>query len=415
MAAPAPAHHPLRDRITLGLETVRAHRLRSALLILGVAIGVATLMAMVAVLAGLGEKIKEDISSSDQVIVYVAKYEVMVTGADEESLSRPDVEPADAEAIERLAPAVSQAEYYIEAGNFTLFHYRGKRTRPCGLIGTGPRFHDFYLIPVAAGRYLTESDIEHRRRVCVLGHGPANDLFPNVDPIGKRVRLGDIEHEVVGVFAERKSLAGALGENFAAIPYSTFRKDWKDDFDEGYVIMTVAPGKTAAEVMEEARAVMRSRRGLVPGQRDNFAVFSADAIEELVGRITGPIALALVLISSIGLLVGGIGVMNLMLVSVTERTREIGIRMAIGARRRDILLEVLVEAGTLTGLGGVVGLILGGIGAAAVAAVTNFPAKLHPGMIVAGLLFSISIGLFFGLYPASRASRLDPVVALRQE
>ena len=415
MTTPASAHHPLRDRILLGLETVRAHRLRSALLILGVAIGVATLMAMVAVLAGLGEKIKEDISSSDQVIVYVAKYEVMVSGADEESLSRPDVEPADAEAIERLAPAVGQAEYYIEAGDFTLFHYRGKRTRPCGLIGTGPRFHDFYLIPVATGRYVTESDIEHRRRVCVLGHGPANDLFPNVDPIGKRVRLGDIEHEVVGVFAERKSLAGALGENFAAIPYSTFRKDWKDDFDEGYVIMTVAPGRTATEAMEEARAVMRSRRGLIPGQRDNFAVFSADAIEELVGRITGPIALALVLISSIGLLVGGIGVMNLMLVSVTERTREIGIRMAIGARRRDIMLEVLVEAGTLTGLGGVVGLILGGIGAAAVAALTNFPAKVHPGMIAAGLLFSISIGLFFGLYPANRASRLDPVVALRQE
>jgi putative ABC transport system permease protein len=371
-------------------------------------------MAMIAVLSGLGAKIQADISSSDQVIVYIAKFDVMVGSPGEDLWSRPEIEPADADAADRL-PAVGQAEFYVEASSFTLFHYRGKRTRPCGLVGTGPRFHDFYKIPVAAGRYFSETDLEHRRRVCVLGYGPANDLFPNVDPIGQRVRLGQIEHEVVGVFDERKSLAGALGENYAAIPYSTFLKDWQGEHDSDYVLMTVAPGATPERVMDEARALMRSRHGLVPGQPDNFAVFSADAVSELVSRITRPVALVLVLISSIGLLVGGIGVMNLMLVSVTERTREIGIRMAVGARRHDILLEVLVEAGTLTGLGGVLGLLIGGTGAALISALTRFPARVHPGMVAAGVVFSVSIGLFFGLYPANRAARLDPVAALRQE
>jgi putative ABC transport system permease protein len=405
----------IRDQIGLALETMLGHRLRSALLILGVAIGVATLMAMIAVLSGLGNKIQADISSSDQVIVYVAKFDVMVGSPGEDLWARPDILPSDAEAIDRHCPAVGQAEFYVEAANFTLFHYRGKRTRPCGLVGTGPGFHDFYKIPVAAGRYFSESDVAHRRRVCVLGYGPANDLFPNLDPIGQRVRLGSIEHEVIGVFDERKSLAGALGENYAAVPYTTFLKDWQAEHDSDYVLMTVAPGATVEQVMDEARAVMRSRHGLIPGQADNFAVFNANAVSELVERITRPVALVLVLISSIGLLVGGIGVMNLMLVSVTERTREIGIRMAVGARRQDILLEVLVEAGTLTGVGGIVGLAIGGTVAALIAALTRFPAQVHPGMVAGGVLFSIAIGLFFGLYPANRAARLDPVAALRQE
>jgi putative ABC transport system permease protein len=405
----------IRDQIALSLETMRGHRLRSVLLIVGVAIGVATLMAMIAILSGLGAKIQADISSSDQVIVYVAKFDVMVGSPGEDLWSRPEIEPADADAIGRLCPAVGQAEFYVEAAGFTLFHYRGKRTRPCGLVGTGADFHEFYKIPVKVGRYFSESDLEHRRRVCVLGYGPANDLFPNLDPIGQHVRLGKIEHEVIGVFDERKSLAGALGENYAAIPYTTYLKDWQAEHDTDYVLMTVAPGATPEQVMEQARAVMRGRHGLIPGQPDNFAVFSADAVSELVSRITRPVALVLVLISSIGLLVGGIGVMNLMLVSVTERTREIGIRMAVGARRRDILVEVLLEAGTLTGIGGIVGLVIGGTAATAIAALTRFPAEVHPGMVAAGVLFSISIGIFFGLYPANRASRLDPVAALRQE
>ncbi len=405
-----------RESVKMGLDVIRTHRLRSALLVLGVAIGIAALMAMVAILAGLGEKIAADIGNTDRVVIYVTRFDVMVSGDPEDFLSRPDVEPADAVALERLCPAVDRAEYYIEtAGRFTILHYRGRKTRPVAVIGTGEHFHHFFSLPLAEGRYFTEFDIEHRRRVCVVAHGPSRDLFSDVDPIGKTLRLGENSYEVVGSFAERKSIAGEWGENFIAVPYTSFLKDWKQEMDSGYVMLTVKPGQRAEEAEEEARAVMRVRRGLKPGQPDNFAVFSAAAIQELVDRITGPIALALVIISSIGLLVGGIGVMNIMLVSVTERTREIGVRRAVGARRRDILLEVLIEAGFLTGLGGVLGLALGAGGAAAVGALTRFPVVIRPEMVLIAVVFSVAIGLFFGLYPANRAARVDPVVALRLE
>ncbi len=406
----------LGESVKMGLEVIRSHRLRSALLVLGVAIGVAALMAMVAILSGLGEKIAADIANTDRVVIYVTRYDIFVGGSYEDFAARPDIVPDDAAALGRLCPSVDRAEYYIETGGrMTLLHYRGRRTRPVAVIGTGPHFHTFYSIPLAEGRYFTESDIDHRRRVCVVAAGPARDLFSDVDPVGKRLRLGENLYEVVGSFAERRSLAGEMGENFIAIPYSTFLKDWKEERDTGYAMLTVNEGVRAETAMDEARAVMRVRRGLKPGEPDNFAVFSADAVQELVDRITGPIALALVIISSIGLLVGGIGVMNIMLVSVTERTREIGVRRAVGARRRDILLEVLIESGTLTGIGGVLGLILGGGGAAAIAALTRFPVVIRPEMVAIAVLFSVAIGVFFGLYPANRAARVDPVVALRLE
>ncbi len=400
----------------MGLDVVRRHRLRSGLLVLGVAIGIAALMTMVAVLSGLGEKIAADIANTDRVVIYVTRFDVLVSGDPEDFMDRPDVEPADAFALERLCPAVDRAEYYIETqGRFTILHYRGRKTRPVAVVGTGPHFHHFYSIPLAEGRYFTENDIEHRRRVCVVAHGPARDLFSDVDPVGKPLRLGEHRYEVIGSFAERQSLAGEWGENFIAVPYTSFIKDWKKDFDSGYVMLTVKPGRRAEEAMTEARAVMRVRRGLKPGQPENFAVFSADAVQELVDRITKPIAVALVIISSIGLLVGGIGVMNIMLVSVTERTREIGVRRAVGARRRDILLEVLIEAGFLTGLGGVLGLLLGSGGSWAIAALTKFPVVVRADMVAIAVVFSVGIGLFFGLYPANRAARVDPVVALRLE
>jgi putative ABC transport system permease protein len=249
----------------------------------------------------------------------------------------------------------------------------------------------------------------------VLGHGPAKDLFPDVDPIGKRIRLGDEHYRIIGVFDERKSIFGGLSENFAVIPWTTFKKSWGRRNDPYFIYMTVAEGHVPDDVEQEARAVMRRRHGLRPGEKDDFVLISNDRINEFVKRITGPIGLVLLVLSSIGLTVGGIGVMNIMLVSVTERTREIGIRMALGARRRTILAQFLVEAGMLTGIGGVLGVALGSGLAHALGKVANFPAIVHPLAAAIGVLFSAGIGVFFGLYPASRAAKLDPIEALRYE
>jgi putative ABC transport system permease protein len=265
------------------------------------------------------------------------------------------------------------------------------------------------------GRYLNDAELITRARVVCLGAGPAKDLFPHVDPLGKQVRIGEDHYEVIGVMEERKSIFGGMSDNFAIIPWTTFKKRFGRRHDPYFIYLTVAEGYEPEDVAEEARNVMRRRHGLKWGEKDDFAVISNDRINEFLRQITGPVGVILLVLSSIGLTVGGIGVMNIMLVSVTERTREIGIRMALGARRRVILTQFLIEAGTLTGIGGVLGVALGFLLAHFLATMANFPANVHPAVALAGVLFSVSIGLFFGMSPAFRASRLDPIEALRYE
>ncbi len=235
------------------------------------------------------------------------------------------------------------------------------------------------------------------------------------DPTGKRIRAGEQEYEVIGVFDERKSVFGGMSENFAVIPWTTFKKNLGSKGDPYYVYLTAKPGFDSDDVVADARAIMRGRHGLRPGDEDDFVLISDDKINEFVKRITGPIGLVLLVMSSIGLTVGGIGVMNIMLVSVTERTREIGVRKALGARRSVILLQFLIEAAVLTGVGGLIGVALGSALAFTIGRVADFPATVHPLAALAGVLLSAGIGVFFGIFPASRAARLDPIEALRYE
>ncbi|MDP6461431.1 MAG: ABC transporter permease, partial [Gemmatimonadota bacterium] len=407
----------IRECIGLALEVLRAHRMRSALVILGVAIGVAVLMGMVAVLTGLGQKIEDEITASERPVVTLSKFDFLTEGDphQEKILARPDVTPEDAAALEDLCESVEMAEFFIDANRGTILHYRDQKTRIVFVAGGGENVPFVYNLPVTVGRYFHDAELLASRNVIVLGHGPAEDLFPILDPVGKRIRLGGEEYEVVGVFAERKSVFGGMSENFAFIPWTTFKKNYGRKHDPYYVYMTIAEGYTAEDVVREATVVMRARHRLAPGEKNDFAAISNDRITEFVQKITGPIGLVLLVMSSIGLTVGGIGVMNIMLVSVTERTREIGIRKALGARRGTILLQFLVEAGTLTGLGGLVGVGLGSVVAWGVGRVAHFPVHISPWIVLGGALFSISIGVFFGLYPAVRGARLDPIEALRYE
>jgi len=407
----------VNEAMRMAAVVMLAHRTRSALVILGVGIGVTVLMGMVAILTGLGNKIREDITSSDRAIVTLSKFDFLGSGdpEDERILARPDILPEDAPALEELCESVEVAEFYIDANRFTVIHHGDQRTRPVGVAGGGAQLPYVYNLGVAHGRYFSDAELLTRANVLTLGWGPARDLFPNTDPIGKRVRVGFDHYEVIGVWDERKSVFGGMSDNFAIIPWTTFKKNFGRRYDPYFVYLTVAEGFTADDVVEEGRAVMRRRHRLRPGEPDDFVFISNDRIQQFVGQITGPIGLVLVVLSSIGLTVGGIGVMNIMLVSVTERTREIGIRMAVGARRRMILLQFLIEAGALTGIGGVLGVVAGSALAWGITSFANFPANVNPGIVLAGVLFSVGVGVFFGLYPASKASRLDPIEALRYE
>jgi putative ABC transport system permease protein len=408
---------PFAETAKLALDVMRAHRLRSSLLILGVAIGVTVLMGMVSILSGLSRKIESDVRATDQSVITVSKFDFLTEGDPENPriLARPDITPEDARALGEACPSVGIAEFYVDSNRAMLLHRGDLRTRPVFVAGGGARILHVYRIPTASGRYFTDGEILARRNVCYLGSGPAADLFPGVDPLGKRVLIGDDHYVVVGVAAERASVFGGMADNFAFVPWTTFRKNLAKENEPYYAYLTVKDGAEADDVLEEARAVMRRRHGLRPGEPDDFALISNDRVDEFVRRITGPIGLILLVLSSIGLTVGGIGVMNIMLVSVTERTREIGLRMAVGARRREILAQFLVEAGTLTGIGGVLGVVAGFALAALVSRFAHLPALVNPLSAIGGVAFSVALGLFFGLYPASRAARLDPIEALRHE
>ncbi|MGQ0720395.1 MAG: ABC transporter permease [Candidatus Eiseniibacteriota bacterium] len=407
----------LRESVRLALDVLRAHKMRSSLVVLGVAIGVTVLMGMVAVLRGLAAKIEAEITASDKPTVTLSRFDFITEGdpTDDKVLARPDIMPEDAGALERLCRSVGLAEFYYDTTSFVIMHHGDERTRPIGINGSGPNAVYVFNVKLARGRFFTDVEVANRAQVIVIGHAPAEDLFPSVDPIGRRVRVGDDHFEVIGVAAARKSIFGGLGDSFALVPWTTFEKRIAREYDPRYVYMTVADGYTPSDVEQEARAVMRMRHGLRPADKDDFVLTSADRVNEFVKRITGPIGMVLVAMSSIGLTVGGIGVMNIMLVSVTERTREIGIRMALGARRRTILTQFLIEAGTLTGIGGAVGVAAGFGLADMIGRLLDFPAAVHPLAALLGVVFSTGIGVFFGLYPAHRASRLDPIDALRYE
>jgi putative ABC transport system permease protein len=401
------------ENIVIALDIVRAHKLRSGLIILGVAIGVASLMGVASILLGLKQKIMKDISASQETVIGVAKFDFLVGGIDEEKLHRKEITEEDARAVRENCPSLKYVTYHVEPpGRFYTLYYGDEKSRMIKVVGTQPSLLQIWSLDLEEGRMFTDEEVFHRAKVVVLGHSPRRDLFPGIDPIGKRVKIGNDVYTVVGTFIERKTLFGSFGENFALTPYTTFMTNlWKEE-DLRRIFGVLRSGVTLEAGKDELIQAMRMRRKLKANQKNDFDIFTLDAVLEFLNKITTPIAGILAAISSIGLLVGGIGVMNMMLVSVTERTGEIGIRKAVGATRRDILWQFLIEAGMLTGIGGVIGITLGLAGALGVSALTGLPSALSSFYVALAVVFSIGIGVFFGLYPANRASKLDPAQAM---
>ncbi len=405
------------ENLKLALGVIRTHKMRSGLLILGVAIGVTTVLAMVTVMSGLGRRVTEDFLSVDRPYLMITRYDPIGGEQDRRDIfRRKKLTPDDVKAIEDRCKTVDLIDFEVDSGgNMRVLRYEGERTDLIQVVGVSYNFSQMFTLQIEEGRFYNEFEQDRRRRVVVLGYGPAQDLFPNRDPIGKQVKIGNILYKVVGTMASREHIIGSLGDNYAAVPYTTYMKNFSGRYDDHVIVVTVKPEYTLEEAKEEITALLRARRKVEPGEPNDFYVTTSEAFTELLGNITKYIGLVLIVISSIGLMVGGIGVMNIMLVSVAERTREVGIRMAMGAQRTDILQQFLIEAATLTGTGGIIGIFLGLLVARGVANLIRFPYSVPFYWIVIAFVFSASIGIIFGLYPANRAAKMDPIHALRYE
>jgi len=341
-------------------------------------------------------------------------------------IRRPNLTPEDAKAIGRL-PSVRWVDLWL-GGNIEpdmeRIVYRGEKTKAMPIVGASEYFAHVGFVPVETGRFFTSAEVKHRRAVVVLGQTPYRTLFPLIDPIGKKVRIGGQQYTVVGVLAERPSPGGfnAGQDDFVVIPYTKYQTQFgmpsiriHGGVHRDVMFVVVPRDGQRDTAMSEIEEIMRIRHGLRLDEPNDFDLVTQDAALRVWEQATRAIFLGLVVISSIALLVGGIGVMAIMTMSVTERTNEIGLRKALGARRREILWQFLIEAAALTSVGGVLGILLGSTIGLLVHFTFDFPISLPWWSFALGLGFSASVGLVFGIAPAIRASRLDPIEALRHE
>ncbi len=404
----------VREGISIALQAIRANKLRSMLTILGVIIGVTTIMAMVSIIEGLNQSMKSQIAAIGSDVLYIRPFRpgAFVGGFPDSLRRRKWFKSEDAEAIRRSCPAVKA----VAPLNFIdgRLRYRETESRFTTIVGSTPDFLVTNSWAIASGRFFTETEVEHRSTVCVLGKDHIEALFPHVNPLGKTIYIGGYPYTVVGQVEERGKFIGMSLDDIVIVPYTTLEKTMGPNLR---MVLNAKPQspELITQAIDQMTDVLRRQRKLAYNQADNFAIFTDESLMDIYNKVTVGFYLVMVVISSIGLMVGGIGVMNIMLVSVTERTREIGVRKALGARQRDILWQFLVEAMTLTGTGGIVGIVVGLGAGFLVHVLAKFAFAVPLWGMALGFLSSAVIGLFFGIYPAVKAARLDPVETLRYE
>ena len=404
----------IRENILQALRALKAHKLRSFLTTLGIVIGVTTVITMLSLIQGMNKSVQGQISSLGSNTFYIQKFPAIRMGRiGEKYRKRKDLTVEDAQAIARLCPAIKRvAPYAYEFPAKAKF--RGEKTPYISLVGGTSAYFQVNQYNLKRGRTLTPLDVQHKRPVVLLGADITEDLFPHIDPIGKWVLIKGHKFQVVGTIEPKGNFLGQSMDDFVLIPITTLMK-----FYGRRRSVTIAAEPVNVEAtqlaIDQATQVLRRRRGVPYNKPNDFEIMTLDMLMDVYRKLTGSIFGAMVGMAAISLLVGGIGIMNIMLVSVTERTREIGIRKAIGARRSDILYQFLIEAITLSGIGGILGIGLGvGIGEL-VGAISPLPATIPLWSILLGFTFSAAVGIFFGIYPASKAAKLDPIEALRYE
>jgi len=410
------ARHPvlfgIGEAMGMGLAGIRAYKMRAFLTILGVVMGIVTVTGMSSILAGLNANVAQSVAKLGSSTIFIRPFAPGEHVDDEEWRRRKAITLDEVEAI-AARPSV-KAIAPIQVTGAESVKYGPERARDVRVFGTTADYEEVHETYVSRGRFISALDFNRGAPVAVLGADVVDALFPFLDPIDKEISIDGRRFRVIGVLERKGKFLWVPLDNLVLIPVNSFvRRDPRFNF----MVADLLPVSPAAipQAIDQTRETLRRQRKLKYLERDDFAIFAQDTFTELYQRITGGIYLVMIAISSIGLLVGGVGVMNIMLVSVTERTREIGVRKALGATRRDILWQFLTEAMTLTGAGGVIGILIGGGAALLINAFSPFPAVIQPTWVLVAFFTAMAVGLTFGLWPAAKAARLDPIEALRHE
>ena len=409
-----------KEAVRMALDTLRTNKMRSGLTILGIVIGVMTVIVISSVINGLNSNVSNMVSSLGTNVIWIFRFPVIGVRPTTEMLTRKQLTYDDAEALKQLPHVVDvvpslRYENFDFNGGSVVVKYGGKKSENVSLEGVTASNTSVYDFGLTQGRYFTQGEEERASHSAVLGHDTAEDLFGEDNAVGKQITVQGIPFTVVGVQEKEKTAFGGgknAEDNMVHMPITTFHHMHPEILDY-WISAKFDDQKNKATVQDEIRELLRRRRKVRNDAEDNFAIFGADSITRLWTQITGSLFLLMFGLSAVGLMVGGVGVMNIMLVSVTERTREIGVRKAIGATKGTILTQFTLEAVTLCAVGGVIGIVLGSVGALVLKVLIS--SIVSPLWVLFALFSSCAIGLVFGIYPAWKAASLNPIEALRYE
>ena len=404
------------EAMRIALQSLWANKLRSILTLLGVVIGVAAVIAVVTFVSGINGYVAERVFRLGADVFIIGKTSGVITDIDQylEQHKRKDLTLEDYRAVLEGCKRCSYVGATTFNGNGHV-RYAEQSSTDTWVRGFTPSMATIIDLSLVAGRMFNETDLERGAAVAIIGSDIVEKLLPGIDPINREIRVDGKPYLVIGVGEKEGKTLGQSRDNYVIIPITTWLRQY------GYHTSVRISGKGAGvgaaldAAMDEARAILRARRHDMPGQPDSFAVENNQNFLSMWANLSGTFFIAMVAIAAISLVVGGIVIMNIMLVSVTERTREVGIRKAMGARRRDVLLQFLIESATMALVGGFVGVALGATVAKVVTLLVGMPSVIKLWAVAAGLLVAASVGIFFGVYPARRAARLDPIAALRFE
>ena len=410
----------LREIVDMALDSLRANKLRSFLTLIGIMIGVLSVIGMVSVMQGLNRAFLSNLEGIGTDLISVKKFtpDISIGETTAEERQRKDLTFEDARAIEKECSLVKAVAVALPARIFEpipikYHNIKSEDSIILGMNANWPRV--FKIYNPLQGRFLTPFDIQHRTKTCVLSADVSETLFPHTGAVGKDIRIGQAKFTVVGILEKRGSILDRGQDNVVGIPITTLIKHFPYDFADINIIATPNKPGYIQETIDQIVNVMRKRRNVPFDKPNDFVVLTQDTLINLFNQVSGAVFFVLIAIASISLLVGGIGVMNIMLVSVKERTREIGIRKAIGARSSDIMKQFLIEAVFLTGTGGVIGILIGFAIAFIIQKVTPLPATVTLWSVCLGFFVSVAVGLFFGIFPARKAAQLEPIDSLRYE
>ncbi len=404
------------EAIRIALQSLWANKLRSALTLLGVVIGVAAVIAVVTFVNGINGYVAEKIFNLGADVFLISKVSPVITNVDQllEGEKRKDLTLEDYQAVLESCRhcAMVGASTFNPNGHA---RYGEQSISDVWIRGLTPSMAAILDLDLTAGRMVNDADDNNRSNVAVIGTDLVDNLFPGTDPLGKEIRIEGQMYTIIGVGKKQGKTLGQSRDNYTAIPITTYLKQFGAHTSVRISGKANGVGSQLDSAIDEARAILRARRHDQPGKPDSFAAETNASFLSIWSNLSGTFFIAMVAIAAISLVVGGIVIMNIMLVSVTERTREIGIRKAMGARSSDVLLQFLIESGTMALVGGLIGVLFGIAVAKGITAVIGMPSAIKLWAVAAGLLVSASVGVFFGVYPARRAARLDPIAALRFE